>query len=69
MSRQDIANYLRLAPETVSRILARFQKDGLVKADRRHVALLDPAGLAEISACMNPYAGMGDLTRRRAAAT
>ena len=29
MSRQDIANFLRLAPETVSRILARFQSTGL----------------------------------------
>jgi CRP/FNR family transcriptional regulator len=55
MSRQDIANYLRLAPETVSRILARFQKSGLVKADRRHIALLDPEGLGGIAACMNPW--------------
>jgi CRP/FNR family transcriptional regulator len=55
MSRQDIANYLRLAPETVSRILARFQKSGLVKADRKHITLLDPEGLAELAACMNPY--------------
>lgn len=56
MSRQDIANYLRLAPETVSRILARFQRCGLVKADRKHIALLDPDGLANMAACMNPYA-------------
>jgi len=56
MSRQDIANFLRLAPETVSRILARFQKSGLVRADRRHIALLDPEGLGELAACMNPYA-------------
>ncbi len=55
MSRQDIANYLRLAPETVSRILARFQKSGLVKTDRKHITLLDQNGLLEISACMNPY--------------
>ncbi len=55
MSRQDIANYLRLAPETVSRILARFQKCGLVKTDRKHITLLDQNGLMEIAACMNPY--------------
>lgn len=55
MSRQDIANYLRLAPETVSRILARFEKNGLVKADRKRIALLDADGLSEIAACMNPY--------------
>lgn len=56
MSRQDIANYLRLATETVSRILARFQKKGLVKADRKHITLLDPDGLREIGECMNPWA-------------
>jgi CRP/FNR family transcriptional regulator, anaerobic regulatory protein len=59
MSRQDIANFLRLAPETVSRILARFQKAGLVKADRKHIALLDPEGLSELAACMNPYTRYG----------
>lgn len=59
MTRQDIANFLRLAPETVSRILARFQKSGLVKADRRHIRLLDPAGLEELASCMNPYTRCG----------
>lgn len=28
MARTDIANYLRLAPETVSRVLRRFQEEG-----------------------------------------
>ena len=37
MGRGDIANYLRLAPETVSRVLKRFQHDGLIKVDRREV--------------------------------
>ncbi|MCK6371883.1 MAG: helix-turn-helix domain-containing protein [Gammaproteobacteria bacterium] len=59
MSRQDIANYLRLAPETVSRILARFQKSGLVKTDRKHITLLDHNGLMDIAACMNPYTRSG----------
>jgi CRP/FNR family transcriptional regulator len=59
MSRQDMANFLRLAPETVSRLLARFQKSGLVKADRKRIALLDPDGLADLAACMNPYSGYG----------
>ena len=31
MARTDIANYLRLAPETVSRVLRRFQDDGLLR--------------------------------------
>jgi CRP/FNR family transcriptional regulator len=41
MGRTDIANYLRLAPETVSRVLRRFQEDGLLVVDRREVELLD----------------------------
>ncbi|HET7843707.1 MAG TPA: helix-turn-helix domain-containing protein [Xanthomonadales bacterium] len=39
MTRTDIANYLRLAPETVSRVLRRFVDDGLIVVDRREVAL------------------------------
>lgn len=65
MSRQDIASYLRLATETVSRILARFQRNGLLKADRRRITLLDPAGLYEIAACMNPYARCAEDRRPR----
>ena len=42
MTRTDIANYLRLAPETVSRVLRRFQSDGLVAVDRRELELLEP---------------------------
>ena len=41
MARTDIANYLRLAPETVSRVLKRLQEDGLLKVDRRELELLD----------------------------
>lgn len=59
MTRQDIANYLRLAPETVSRVLARFQKSGLIKADRRHIELLDADGIEDLAACMNPYGRCG----------
>ena len=40
MARTDIANYLRLAPETVSRVLRRFQTEGLLKVDRRDVELV-----------------------------
>ena len=50
MSRTDIANYLRLAPETVSRVLKRFQQDGLVAVDRRDLQLLDPVALDALAA-------------------
>ena len=50
MARTDIANYLRLAPETVSRVLKRFQQDGLLGVDRREVELLDRDGLEALAA-------------------
>ena len=49
MARTDIANYLRLAPETVSRVLRRFQKDGLLLVDRREVELLERENLAALA--------------------
>ena len=64
MSRRDLANYLRLATETVSRILARFQKSGLLQANRRQITLLNPDGLYAIAECMNPYS-RGGINRRR----
>lgn len=52
MSRRDMANYLRLAPETVSRVFARFEKDRLIAVDRRAVTLLDPDKLHGLAKCM-----------------
>ena len=49
MPRTDIANYLRLAAETVSRVLKRFQADGLVAIERREVELRDPARLQALA--------------------
>lgn len=44
MARTDIANYLRLAPETVSRVLRRFQEQEWLRVDRREleIQLRDP---------------------------
>ena len=50
MARTDIANYLRLAPETVSRVLKRFQADGLLKVDRRELELGDRSALEALAA-------------------
>ncbi len=49
MSRFDISNYLGLAVETVSRIFTRFQDEGLINAERKHVQLLNLAQLQEIA--------------------
>lgn len=51
MARTDIANYLRLAPETVSRVLKRFQDDGLLKVDRRELELV---GRGQLEALAEP---------------
>ena len=50
MARTDIANYLRLAPETVSRVLKRFQHDRLLQVDRRELELLDRKQLEALAA-------------------
>lgn len=49
MSRGDVANYLRLAAETVSRVLRRFQDQGLIRVDGRHVTIARPAQLFELA--------------------
>lgn len=51
MSRTDIANYLGLAVETVSRLFSRFQADGLLAVDRKHVVINDMDGLQRIAQC------------------
>ena len=43
------ANYLRLAAETVSRVLRRFQDDGLVQVDRRELEIRDMDRLQELA--------------------
>lgn len=49
MARTDIASYLGLAPETVSRVLRRFQADGLLGVDRRDFEILDMAGMQALA--------------------
>lgn len=41
MSRHEIGNYLGLAVETVSRLFTRFQDEGLLAVERKHVQLLN----------------------------
>lgn len=48
MPRQDIANYLGLAVETVSRLFAQFQEYGLIAVDKRHITITDMTGLKKI---------------------
>jgi CRP/FNR family transcriptional regulator len=49
MPRADIANYLRLAAETVSRVLRRFQDQGLISVAGREVEFVDPQALRSLA--------------------
>jgi CRP/FNR family transcriptional regulator len=54
MSRGDIANYLRLAAETVSRVLSRFRIQKLIQIEGRELQVLDPKGLRAIGQALLP---------------
>jgi CRP/FNR family transcriptional regulator len=54
MSRGDMANYLRLAAETVSRVLSRFRSQGLIEVEGRQLVIRDPAGLRHIGRSLLP---------------
>ncbi len=45
MSRHEIGNYLGLAVETISRLFTRFQDEGLLKVERKHIQLVNIEGL------------------------
>ena len=49
MSRRDIASHLRLATETISRVLARFQSAGIIKVNRKKVSILEADKLSELA--------------------
>lgn len=49
MTRRDIANFLGLSPECVSRQLFRFKRSGWLDIDERAVTLLDPQALHQLA--------------------
>lgn len=53
MSRADIANYLGLVPETVSRSIRKLQRAGVVEGRGKHIRVVDPVLLGEwaVSGC------------------
>jgi CRP/FNR family transcriptional regulator len=54
MSRQDLGDYLGLALETVSRLLSRFQDDGLIDVHGRQIVLRDVDRLRSMGAGNSP---------------
>lgn len=49
VSRSDLASYLGIAPETLSRILGKFQEDGLITISGRSLMINDFASLSVIA--------------------
>ncbi len=50
MSREEIGNYLGLTIESISRLLSRLKKQGLLRVANREIELLDPERLRAIAA-------------------
>jgi len=48
MTREEIGNYLGLTLETVSRIMSRFQREGLIATQQREVELKEAGRLREM---------------------
>ena len=45
MTREEIGNYLGLKLETVSRLFSKFQSEGLIEVEQKHVRIVDVDGL------------------------
>ena len=48
MTREELGSYLGLKLETVSRLFSRFQEEGLIEVQQKHVRIVDTAGLERI---------------------
>ncbi|RBA23756.1 cAMP-binding protein [Herminiimonas fonticola] len=53
MTREDIGNYLGLTIESISRMIAKLRKNGLIEVRQRDVELLDLAALKKLAAGMD----------------
>lgn len=45
MTRREIGSYLGMTLETVSRVLSRFDEEGLAQVDQRHIVIVKPEAL------------------------
>ena len=53
MSRVDIGNYLGLTVETISRVLGRMQKLGILEVDNKEIHILDMQAMREMANVAN----------------
>ncbi len=61
MARYEIANYLGLAVETVSRLFKRFQSEGLIQASRHRVKILNKDALMQIVSREHRFSGLRNI--------
>ncbi len=54
MTREEIGSYLGLKLETISRVLSRFQHEGLIEVHHRHLRILDAERLRAILGQASP---------------
>ena len=47
-TREEMADYLGLTLETVSRLFSRFARDGLIRINQREVRILDQPALKQL---------------------
>lgn len=69
MSRADIADYLNLAVETVSRLFSRLQTQGCVQIRRSAVTVMDLEGLYRAAGMNPPDAGFAPMRQGARLAT
>jgi CRP/FNR family transcriptional regulator len=48
MTREEIGSYLGLSLETVSRLFSRFQDEGIIAVQQKHIRILDTDGLRAV---------------------
>jgi CRP/FNR family transcriptional regulator, anaerobic regulatory protein len=46
---QDIGNYLNLAPETISRVLAKFKQSNIISLSKKTMQILNSDKLKELT--------------------
>jgi CRP/FNR family transcriptional regulator, anaerobic regulatory protein len=53
MTRDEIGSYIGLSLETVSRLFSRFQDEGFITVQQKHICILDILGLKAVMVHMN----------------